>query len=339
MNIEKPTWQEFKSIVDSKQLLIQYEESESYYYLFAVDNPIVYTYRLEKGTNDAIDFEQNYKPYANKRISGETVTYAEKTVNISVTQQVIGQSNKRIKILDKLVPENKIWYITEWSTSSRVNSFFELYEYDPSTEIYTTIDSMETITGWVKSIRVISLITSTDKVEGNYSVKADLKFQDRGLQTDGFIEKTFNPTQNWSVFNEISVWTKSLNGNVKIALQLFQGTSNYLFNSIPVGTDWTKVSFDLSEITEFDKTAISKIRICFYEIIDQRKNESIWLDFMQGFTYGNFKLLDCSFVGANIPFVKLFPASLKILGGKRVRIYGTSSAAGSMTASLNAKEV
>jgi hypothetical protein len=339
MNIEKPTWQEFKNTVDSKQLLIQYEESDQYYYLFAVDDPIIYTYRLEKGTDDAVDFEQNYKPYANKRISGEAITYAEKTVNISAIQQVVGQSGKRIRILDELVPENKVWYITGWSTSSQVNGFFELYEYDPSTETYTTIDSMETTTGWVKNIRVISLTTSTDKVEGDYSVKADLKFQDRGLQTDGFIEKTFNPTQDWSGFDEISAWAKSLNGNVKIALQLFQGTSNYLFNSVPVDTDWIKISFDLSEITEFDKTAISKIRICFYEIVDQRKNESIWLDFIQGFTYGNFRLLDCSFVGANIPFVKLFPASLKILGGKRIRIYGTPSTIGNMTASLNAKEV
>jgi len=71
-------WQDFKNTVDSKQLLIQYEESELYYYLFAVDDPVIYTYRLEKGTNDAVDFEQNYKPYANRRISGEVVTYTEK---------------------------------------------------------------------------------------------------------------------------------------------------------------------------------------------------------------------------------------------------------------------
>ncbi|GEM_PF-3740596 len=339
MIIEKTTWQEFKNILDSKKLLIQYEDTESFYYLYAVDDSIVYTYRLKKNTEEAIDFEQNYKSSANKCISNESLSYAERTTNISITQQVVGQVNRKIKIIDEIVPLDKTWYITGWSCSSQAKSFFELYEYDPSAEVHTTLDSMESVSDWVKTNKILSLETDSDKVEGNYSLKVILKFSDRGLQLNEYIERTFETNQDWSEFDEISLWVKSSEDNVKIALQLFQGSNNYLFNSIPITKDWKKISFDLSEITSFDRTAISKIRVRFYETIDLRKDVTVWVDWLEGYTYGNFKLLDSVFVGSYIPFVKTFNAALKINSNKRIKVYGIPYSVGNMIANLNIKEI
>lgn len=70
MNIN--TWAGFKALVNSKQLLIQYTESEAVYELFAPEaGSFMWATSLLKGTSDATDFENNFKPTANASLENK----------------------------------------------------------------------------------------------------------------------------------------------------------------------------------------------------------------------------------------------------------------------------
>jgi len=80
------TWNNFKSIVTSKSLLIQYDESkwDDSYYLFAFDGRnLCYDCRVFKDAGaDVIDFETNYKDDANKPLEFRTVDYITRVATI-----------------------------------------------------------------------------------------------------------------------------------------------------------------------------------------------------------------------------------------------------------------
>lgn len=60
------TWSDYKSLLSSKTLTIQYSESATDYSLYAPEaNSFLWSIILNKGTADATDFETNYKPTAN----------------------------------------------------------------------------------------------------------------------------------------------------------------------------------------------------------------------------------------------------------------------------------
>lgn len=79
------TWTNFKSIITSKTLPIQYDDDGITYTIFAIDDPMIYICTIWKGTvpsgvidggysqaqndTDESDFETNYKPSANKNVS------------------------------------------------------------------------------------------------------------------------------------------------------------------------------------------------------------------------------------------------------------------------------
>jgi len=70
MEISK-TWTELKALQSSKTLHLQYEEMDDTpprYFIFAEDGQIIYTCKLLKGTEDATDFETNYKANSNQPI-------------------------------------------------------------------------------------------------------------------------------------------------------------------------------------------------------------------------------------------------------------------------------
>ena len=87
-------WADFKGILTSKHLVLQYEEDDNAYYIFATDLSIIYETTLFKGElletlqeeysqaqNDAdrLDFENNYKDFSNKAISAGTPSIANST--------------------------------------------------------------------------------------------------------------------------------------------------------------------------------------------------------------------------------------------------------------------
>lgn len=61
------SWSSFKTLKSSKNLGIQYSETESYYNIFlAEDKSFLWNISLLKGSEDSDDFEANYKSDANK---------------------------------------------------------------------------------------------------------------------------------------------------------------------------------------------------------------------------------------------------------------------------------
>lgn len=74
-------WSSFKStVVTEKQLAIQYAESSDRYDVYASEAG-VFVWNiclLKNGGSDVLDFENNYKAAANKRITDEVMTQAEK---------------------------------------------------------------------------------------------------------------------------------------------------------------------------------------------------------------------------------------------------------------------
>lgn len=66
------TWTEMKSLITNCNLKLQYEDlgdNPSAYSLWMPENNIIYTCKITKNTEDAIDFENNYKSTANKSIT------------------------------------------------------------------------------------------------------------------------------------------------------------------------------------------------------------------------------------------------------------------------------
>jgi hypothetical protein len=61
------SWTQFKSLcIESKHLLIQYLENDDSYDIYAPEsNIIMWQTTITKGTDDAVDFETNYKSKAN----------------------------------------------------------------------------------------------------------------------------------------------------------------------------------------------------------------------------------------------------------------------------------
>jgi len=66
------SWQEIKSFLDSRgKSLLQFTETQDYYYIQCIDGSFFLEFDLWKDTSDSDtlnDFEQNYKPYGNKNL-------------------------------------------------------------------------------------------------------------------------------------------------------------------------------------------------------------------------------------------------------------------------------
>lgn len=62
------SWNNFKTIVSSKVLSVQYDDLGDTYDVFAVEEEILWQASLYKGSSESTDFETNYKPTANQRI-------------------------------------------------------------------------------------------------------------------------------------------------------------------------------------------------------------------------------------------------------------------------------
>jgi len=66
----RQSWSAFKAIVYAKEMLAQYDDLGSSYEIFAIDGPVVYVTELVKdGGADVTEFDDDYKPHANKVLS------------------------------------------------------------------------------------------------------------------------------------------------------------------------------------------------------------------------------------------------------------------------------
>jgi len=69
MKLVQLNYNQFKSIVESKNLVLQYVEHVDRYELFAIEGSLSWETTILKGSNDATDFETNYKDTANQPLS------------------------------------------------------------------------------------------------------------------------------------------------------------------------------------------------------------------------------------------------------------------------------
>jgi len=87
--IEITSWSDFKALVANKKLLMQYEDSAEWYRIFAPEaSAILWKCAIAKGSEDADDFEDNFKSAANAPL--EIKGTAGKPSRVSPSAQPIG---------------------------------------------------------------------------------------------------------------------------------------------------------------------------------------------------------------------------------------------------------
>ena len=89
------TWSDFKNIISSKSLLMQYYDQGTNYAVWAIDHTITYAYTIWKAgyepldgdvnqiTSDRTDFETNYKSVCNSRCGIKIEPFADPIVAFS----------------------------------------------------------------------------------------------------------------------------------------------------------------------------------------------------------------------------------------------------------------
>jgi len=91
MNVS--SWAEFKTLITAKKLLMQYSETPETYDIFgAEDKTFLWTYSLLKETDDATDFETNFKAEANFPL--EIKATAGAALRIAPTPQPLDTTEK-----------------------------------------------------------------------------------------------------------------------------------------------------------------------------------------------------------------------------------------------------
>jgi len=98
------SWTDLKVLITSKRLLYQYDEPKDrdYYIIFAIDGPVIYKTKLEKGSTDAIDFETNNKTTANKSTNGTIEKRIYQTVSSygSTTLDYVVPNGVTLRVLE-----------------------------------------------------------------------------------------------------------------------------------------------------------------------------------------------------------------------------------------------
>jgi hypothetical protein len=150
-------WTDFKSIIASKALSIQYEEDSSAYYIFAIDNSIVYISTIYKGTvpdpnnysqvtnnTDKTDWTTNYQSSGNTRtiesstISNTIATGALETTTFSSNPYNWNTSNTAELTID---PAGSL--TTRSNITTDAISYFDDFL---GTNLYTTLTGTLTFT-------------------------------------------------------------------------------------------------------------------------------------------------------------------------------------------------
>lgn len=91
--IELISWSEYKDLITRKKLLIQFEESEFWYRIYAAEgNAFLWKVSLQKGSSDAINFEETCKESANTAL--EVKASAESPRRLVPTAQPLNTTEK-----------------------------------------------------------------------------------------------------------------------------------------------------------------------------------------------------------------------------------------------------
>lgn len=245
--------------------------------------------------------------------------------------QDIPASSKSLT-LSGTVPSGKTWLVTNWSVGGKGKGTGELTIVDSSNISTTTLDSLDSITGWAKGGAVNSFtLDTTDKYEGTGSIKVSVDFSGAGLQT-GKLTKTYSPTLDLTAFDTISLYAKAEESNCSIYLKVFQGGSNYTFAPQFVAKGvYGKIQFDLSEITLFSPTAIDKIEINFNETTDFKKDYFVWIDYIHGISGEIRQSINSAYFSAFTSFGIQYPRYLLLPANTTLNVYITNNDSATLT--------
>jgi len=329
------TYSAFLSTIAAKFLAIQFSETPDQYFLFAIEGNISWETVLLKGTSDATDFETNYKASSNKPLFPPQVNFKDLGDNIPIALVNIA-ANKIARVIDLEIPAGKRWDISSWDASGSNDGFYELIELF-GTQVDTLRDAMDATTGWSITVGPGTLsLDTTDKVQGTGSLKIS------GTGTGGAqitLQKTVSPTQNWSADSEVAFWCKasSLTNSPKVWLRVSQAATTYTFSQQALGTAWNEFRFDLTEITNFDKTAVSKVEI----FVKNTASRDFHFDELHTLSLGDSSEIDHFFSGAKVPYNHIFSVPIQIPAGHRVIVNVTNKqgVAGDFEVGMNGNEV
>lgn len=184
------SWTVFKGFVNTKNLLIQYIDATSVYYLFAFDNQFSISCVIaQDGGADVMDFETNYKPSANQKIENDTrnATLSGKTFIATTDLINIGTSQTAFYLLKNPVASSKSLRLDKIILGLGSNAgTFRIYRAPTITSNGTALTisnkhiqtsptatvmqafSQPTISANGTLLRPVSLTTSIGQVELNY---------------------------------------------------------------------------------------------------------------------------------------------------------------------------
>jgi len=225
-------------------------------------------------------------------------------------------------MIDVEVPIGKKWYITSWNGSGEGKGFYQMTEYDDSLAISTTIDTLDSITGWTIQEKISSLTLDTViKYEGTGSMKIIGNAPHKNDKIR--VSKVYSPVIDLSSSEEISVWLKTDYVGKLFKLKIYQGGNNYEWSGIIVQqTDWKKYSFPTAEIsTKVNKTLIDKIEIIINAYGQEKTGEIYWFDLIEKATGITESVIDEFFSNSYLPHQPMFPTPIPVTAGKNVRIY------------------
>jgi len=336
-NMELSTWGGLTNLINSKVLTVQYTEMPDRYDIYAPEAAtfLWHITLLRDAGPDVTDFETNYKPTANSALIPRVQNFKDLGDNIPIALVNIA-ANKTARVIDLEVPAGKRWEISAWDASGTNSGYYELIELF-GTQTETMRDSMDSATGWAISSGPGTLTVDTvDKKEGTGSLKINAT---GGSGATAILTKTVSPTQNWASEAEIVLWAKasSLTNGPKIWIRVTQAATTYAFSQQALGLAWTDFHFDLSEITTFDKTAVSKIDI----FVSKTANREFHFDALRTLTLGDSSEIDHFFSAANSPYNHIFPVPVSVPAGHRIVVSVTNkqASAGDFEAGMNGREV
>lgn len=132
------TWTEFKTIIADKGLILNFNEGDVFYYVFAPEGAVTWFTEIEKTSpesSDQLDFENNFKNNsnkANKNLLNQVVPPGTTRV-VDVTQELVSGFFDTTYLIPsgKILTVQRVFCASSLSLGNVVSSKIDLYD-DPN---------------------------------------------------------------------------------------------------------------------------------------------------------------------------------------------------------------
>jgi hypothetical protein len=129
------TWSEFKTIVADKNLVVNFNEGDVFYYIFAPEGSATWFTEIEKTSPesaDQLDFENNFKNNSNKAHKSllNQITPPGTTRVVNVTQELVSGFFDTTYLIPagKILTIQRVFCASSLSLGNIVSSKLELYD-------------------------------------------------------------------------------------------------------------------------------------------------------------------------------------------------------------------